>query len=385
MGSERSPRDLFIYRFIYLSFQHFPRKPPTIVDNIQAPEFALNYKRYVHLLNSDDEAYHKLREMVIREPDNEVNKNNHDQNKENTHDEVAREPLIINPDTVNKDKGLHVQYFIFTFKDNMADHKIETFKPTPLLFEHIDNPKSSYNGNMSVHNPNPTAYLTVTGTKIHIMSAFEGYSFINTASGYSNVTDDRSSFYDTSKGKLEKPEKSLVVQKHIVVNTWLEYDLMSENLRCCILLKNNRVASYISSQRIVWYMCKKQPLMSAKVFCSVPHHVSADEQPIGAVVVPPSFGCYSRIFMNIERVRTQDPFSVAICAKIGYGELSPHRVIEWLETQRYLGVDKIVYYFYNLNTETMNVWKAYAKEGFVDLLPFDIPQPGRHYVKLSFL
>ena len=313
-------------------------------------------------------AFNKVKQPV---PNN--NANNPSDNKNVNAADKAGKP--VGPKD-NKDVKIIIQYFIYTFQDARNEHKVTTFKPTPILHEHLEDPVSSYNGNMSVHSPNPMAFLPVAGAKIYMMSAFEGFSIINKTSGQPNVTDDRMSFYDINTNKYDKADKALVGQKHIGINAWLVYDLVQENLTCCVLLKNKSVISYLSTQRIAWYMCKKQPLMATKVFCPIPDRVPFGEEPVGILLAPPALGCYSRIFMKIEHAKKREQYSLAICAKLAYGELSAHRVIEWMETQRYLGVDKVIYYFYNLNKETMKVLKHYMKEGFVDLLPFDIPQPG---------
>ena len=272
-----------------------------------------------------------------------------------------------------------IQYFIYSFIDSTNEYQIKEYKPTPILFQHLNDPTSFYNGNISINNPNPTAYLSVTGTKIYLMSAFIGFDVINTTNGISPVTEDRLSFYDTKYDYFDKTNSFIQGRKHVVLNAWMDYNLVEEKIKCCLLLQNQSIVSYMSTHRMIWYMCKKQPLMAAKMFCHIPDNLQT-EAPVGAMLSLPSADCYSSIFMNVEYPKEKESFTIAVCAKIAYGELLSHRVVEWLETQRSMGVDKVVFYFYNLNKETMYILKHYMKEGFVDLLPFDLPQPGRPFV-----
>ena len=62
----------------------------------------------------------------------------------------------------------------------------------------------------------------------------------------------------------------------------------------------------------------------------------------------------------------------AICMQVAFGHVDVHRMIEWIELQRLLGVSKIVVYelvgsVHSLANESVAVLQHYAAEGFVEL------------------
>ena len=63
--------------------------------------------------------------------------------------------------------------------------------------------------------------------------------------------------------------------------------------------------------------------------------------------------------------------TLALCNKGVFGNISGEMIIEWMETYRYLGVDKVVTYFLkDLNAAAMNVLSYYSQIGFVELYEF---------------
>lgn len=69
----------------------------------------------------------------------------------------------------------------------------------------------------------------------------------------------------------------------------------------------------------------------------------------------------------------------AVCVQVSYGQLDPHRLIEWFELQRILGVSRIG--VYDMSVEAglgLEVLRHYAREGFIELRKTDaLPVPGR--------
>ena len=68
------------------------------------------------------------------------------------------------------------------------------------------------------------------------------------------------------------------------------------------------------------------------------------------------------------------PGGLAVCAKVAYGEaLNPHKLVEWVEVQRLLGVDRIQLFESNNNEEVYRVLNHYKQTGLIDLLPYKLP------------
>ncbi|KAL4240925.1 hypothetical protein ACF0H5_001708 [Mactra antiquata] len=65
---------------------------------------------------------------------------------------------------------------------------------------------------------------------------------------------------------------------------------------------------------------------------------------------------------------------IGICAKLAFGNLDARRLVEWFEVQRLFGVDMIIAYRYNLNSQAGKVFNYYEKLGISKLYEFDIPE-----------
>ena len=73
---------------------------------------------------------------------------------------------------------------------------------------------------------------------------------------------------------------------------------------------------------------------------------------------------YRKPYLPLRETET----TLALCSKMAYGNRSAEMILEWLETYKYLGVDKVVAYFLkDLNWDARKVLEYYASIGFVDL------------------
>ena len=73
---------------------------------------------------------------------------------------------------------------------------------------------------------------------------------------------------------------------------------------------------------------------------------------------------YVRPFLPLREPGT----TLAISTKAAYGNVSAEQIIEWMETYKYLGVDKVVtHYLNNINEDALKVLKHYASSGILDL------------------
>ncbi|ELU04131.1 hypothetical protein CAPTEDRAFT_219582 [Capitella teleta] len=65
---------------------------------------------------------------------------------------------------------------------------------------------------------------------------------------------------------------------------------------------------------------------------------------------------------------------LAVCVKGIWGSLDANKLIEWLEFNRLLGVQKVVFYDVMLTGEAVKVVEHYAQSGFVTIERFDFAQ-----------
>ena len=62
---------------------------------------------------------------------------------------------------------------------------------------------------------------------------------------------------------------------------------------------------------------------------------------------------------------------LALGTQLAYGNISAEIIIEWMETYKYLGVNKVVTYYYkDLNENALKVLKYYHDSEFLDLYYF---------------
>ncbi|KAL4220649.1 hypothetical protein ACF0H5_021045 [Mactra antiquata] len=223
------------------------------------------------------------------------------------------------------------------------------------LYRHPTKMVSKYNGNITIHVKNPGAYSVGLEQTIYLMSAFSR-NLVQMPKG-------------NTRFKQPDPGKEV---RHVVLVGWLGYQNINDTLRCCLLLGNDTIVSFINQKRLVWTQVNKQPLMAVKFFCDLPKELYG-EKVKGACISLHDENCLNKKFVAIEFLKKQPKDSLAVCSKIAYGQLSAQRLIEWLEIQKLVGVDKVLTYYYNLNSEAMKVLLHYYKEGFVDLRPFDYP------------
>ena len=75
-------------------------------------------------------------------------------------------------------------------------------------------------------------------------------------------------------------------------------------------------------------------------------------------------------------MKSTSHFSLAICAKIAYGDLNKALTIEWMEYNKAMAVEKVLAYTYNLTQQALTVLWYYEKTGFLELRKFDLPNQG---------
>ena len=101
--------------------------------------------------------------------------------------------------------------------------------------------------------------------------------------------------------------------------------------------------------------------------------------PNGIAITTDSYTCAE------EHVTYREPLvplleaetKLALCTKAAYGNRSAELIIEWMETHKYLGVDKVVtYYMKDINPAARKVLEYYATAGLLDLYYFEPAEEG---------
>lgn len=165
----------------------------------------------------------------------------------------------------------------------------------------------------------------------------------------------------------------------VILSGWQLPKLSNMTFRCCFLLRNgNIMTSNWTFSRRSWKWGGGRTLQATRFVCET------YLDPLRIKGVGLSIGNFSDCSKNISQYRELTILpnniniqnGIAICSKIAYGSLGAKKLVEWFETQLYLGVQKVISYSYDLNKDALNVLKYYEKLGIVDILPFGFPQSG---------
>ena len=143
--------------------------------------------------------------------------------------------------------------------------------------------------------------------------------------------------------------------------------------RGCCLKYNSRPRSEYYQQPIqsMERPLGRSPLTSYHYTCA---NARPGDIPDGIAITFDNYTCsedhvtYRKPFLPL-----REPVNkLALCTKMCYGDRSAEMLIEWMETYKYLGVDKVVSYFLkDLNSEAKQVLKYYASTGTLDLYLFE--------------
>ena len=92
-------------------------------------------------------------------------------------------------------------------------------------------------------------------------------------------------------------------------------------------------------------------------------------------------------YIKIEYPFQEPGFKIAIGTQIAYQNINAELIIEWMETYKYLQVDKVVsFYHRNINKDALKVLTYYHNTGFVDLFEIALPAEGElHQENMSVI
>lgn len=173
--------------------------------------------------------------------------------------------------------------------------------------------------------------------------------------------------------------------KVIAVQGWEHISSSRNTFLCCIVLHNetefcvNVVKKTFSDFNV--------PLNSASCVCPV----NFNQSEIRSLTIISQlalekilkqwgsvFKAYPNHYIAITPVMYGKDGGLAICSQITYGDTDASMLVEWFETQKLLGIDKIMTHTYQLNSEAMQVLEHYESEGYLLLVKdFEFPEKGK--------
>ena len=158
----------------------------------------------------------------------------------------------------------------------------------------------------------------------------------------------------------------------------LRYTIVS----CCLKLKGNSTIIYNYFKVPVTVIRSPLPKQRLSSYFYACPNAKPGIIPEGVGITVDSFNCSEDNVVYIQPMVPQKQNSgvtMALCNKGAFGRLSPELIIEWMETYRYLGVDKVSTYFVDeLNEAAKKVLFYYSSIGFVDLYKFQPANEGMY-------
>ncbi|CAC5391421.1 unnamed protein product [Mytilus coruscus] len=164
-------------------------------------------------------------------------------------------------------------------------------------------------------------------------------------------------------------------QYEIIVNGW-ENHVKNNHFMCCFRLRNGKPLASMSNQKlssILAYM----PLRRIQYRCPVPVEVNLIEYV--SIINDMNTTCHEDISYYVKVILSlySKDSGIAICSLISYRSQDAAILVEWFEVQRLLGVNKIITYTQELNSDALRVLDYYESIGLAEVIRgFDMPEKG---------
>ena len=143
-----------------------------------------------------------------------------------------------------------------------------------------------------------------------------------------------------------------------------------EDISCCFKYSPVSKSNFVRSLPINVYLHNyRHPLRGFHLTCPNKRHTSGTV-PIGIGLTIPALSCSDRY---VTYVKPYFPLKetgnkLAIGTKMAFGNVSAEWIIEWMETYKKLGVDKILtYVLKQINQEALKVLEYYSSTDILDL------------------
>ena len=164
----------------------------------------------------------------------------------------------------------------------------------------------------------------------------------------------------------------------IALNLWEEQVYRDRKVFCCFLSQGGQIHKTPVARKSMFL---NHSLTAVQVFCEAEKkaQLKINTRPVGVTlaydidICPMDIGNYATV--QYTRPCLLD-VCIAICAKIAYGYVNPEMVVEWMEYYKYMGVNHVIVFTFNLTADALTVLKFYEKQDFVEVLPFDFPAKG---------
>ena len=155
----------------------------------------------------------------------------------------------------------------------------------------------------------------------------------------------------------------------MVANAWEAYKHKIRRFKCCYLWDNGKVTAAVARKT---YYRQSTHLRALQYRCSF----GGDRDHLKNVAIE-----FVSLRCSKENPKFQVPYfpstqpkdSIALCAKIVYGNFSGKLLIDWLEYYREMRVSKIVMFTYNITEITKEILSYYEEIGFLEIRAFDFP------------
>lgn len=165
---------------------------------------------------------------------------------------------------------------------------------------------------------------------------------------------------------------------NVVLSGWELRTSSTNNYTCCLIYEEEEQHVYATDiiQKQDWSYLGKAKLEVKQFVC--PNLASEDMKvPVG-VTLSKSHYCpkNTSIYVKVDRPIKNTGDQMAVCGKIVYGDISAVSMIEWFEYQKYMGVNKVLLYTYNLNDDAKKVLNYYVVTGLAEFHPYSLPMRG---------
>ena len=157
------------------------------------------------------------------------------------------------------------------------------------------------------------------------------------------------------------------------------FNVNTTKYQCCMKYGSPRTAIY-KYQTEDTYMYRKYRTFGLYYFVCTNKYHKLGLTPIGVAITVSESTCSEDdvVFIEPYHPLRQPGRKLVIGAKLAYANISAMSILEWMEANKFLGVDKIVaYYVSSLNNDALKVLKYYATTGFLDLYFFKPFREGR--------
>ena len=183
--------------------------------------------------------------------------------------------------------------------------------------------------------------------------------------------------FGASAGNTTNATEWDVIKVYVSINT-MYYNKSKPNIFCCIEYKPKQKTFIIrKAARNIWVHPVNVTQRTYFLDCPNVRHLKKDIARRVGITVSNST-CKENISLtSIFLPYKEQGVKIAIGTQVAFGNIDPELIIEWLEAHLYLGVDKVISYYYRtLNSKALSVLRYYHNLGVLDLYRFDPPVEG---------